>query len=763
MRGNDVVKRTVRESVRGLVEFILKSGSIDSRFSTSKRAVEGIRAHQKLQKSNENLYEKYDKEVYLSEEFDFENFILKLDGRADGIIYEDEKIIIEEIKSTYIPFLEITDENEVHWAQAKVYGYIYLLQNNLNNIDIQLSYYQLECDEVKSFRREYTFEALEKFFNDLMHKYEKYIILQSSHKDSRNDSIKKIDFPFNKYREGQLKMAKAVYGTIKEGKELFVQAPTGTGKTISTLFPAIKAIGEGCIEKIFYLTAKTINKQVAEDTFNILRNKGLNFRSITITAKQKICLNDKVSCNPDECKYAVDYYDKSKDAIYELLKEDRNIDRELILEISKKYNICPFELSLELINWCDGIICDYNYIFDKRVGLKGIVDEVGDEIAVLIDEGHNLVDRGRNMYSASLNKEKILNLRRNLKSKSNSLYKIINKINSYFINLRKECESIEKNNYYQKEAPKDLYKILRIFMNESEDELVKLKDEPYYDELLEVYFDINSFLSISEEYDENYVTYIEKGGKDISINLFCVNPAEKIKNIIKKLKGTIIFSATLSPIEYYIDLLGGDDESYRLRLKSPFDSNKFIVKRLPINTRFRFRELTVKDIEKEVRNFLSNIKGNSMIFFPSYEYLDMFLNNIEDDFDGYELLIQKREMNEVDKEEFIKAFRNKKNIVGLVVLGGAFSEGIDLPGDMLVGAIVVGVGYPKISTEREIIREYFNEKGYDYSYIYPGINKVFQAVGRVIRTEDDEGSALLIDDRYFTKKYDRLLPTEWKI
>ena len=757
------MKRTVRESVRGLVEFILKTGSIDNRFSISKRAIEGIKAHQKLQKSNKTLYKRYDKEVYLSEEFNFENFTLKLDGRADGIIYDNEDIIIEEIKSTYKPFLEINDRNELHWAQAKVYGYMYLLKNNLMSIYIQLSYYQLESDEVKSFKRQYTFSELENFFNDLINKYEKYIKLQSNHKYSRNKSIKELNFPFVKYRDGQLKMAKAVYGTIKEGKELFVQAPTGIGKTISTIFPAIKAIGEGHIEKIFYLTAKTVNKKVAEDTFNILRNKGLNFRSITITAKQKICLNDKISCNPDECKYAIDYYDKSRNAIYELLKEERNINRDLILEISNKYGICPFELSLELINWCDGIICDYNYIFDKRVGLKGVIDDIGNEISVLVDEGHNLVDRARSMYSASLNKEKFLKLRRNLKNKSKKLYKTVNKVNSYFIDLRKECESIEKNSYHQKEAPKDLYKILRSFMNQSEDELIKLKDEPYYDELLEVYFDINSFLSISEEYDKNYVTYIEKNGQNISINLFCVNPSEKIKSIIKKLNGTIIFSATLSPIEYYIDLLGGSDESYRLRLKSPFDSKKFNVRRCSINTRFKFRESTIQHIKKEISYFLSNNKGNSMIFFPSYEYLELFMRNSKYDFNGYNLLIQKREMDEIDKENFISEFRNKQNIVGLFVLGGVFSEGIDLPGDMLIGVIIVGVGYPKISMEREIIKEYFNEKGYDYSYIYPGINKVFQAVGRVIRTEDDEGSALLIDDRYFNKKYDRLLPSDWNL
>lgn len=756
-------KEIIRESVRGLVEFILKSGSIDSRFSTSKRAVEGIRAHQKLQKSNEEIFDKYEREVYLGNEFELEDFILKIDGRADGIIYEESSIIIEEIKSTYRPLLEIDDSNELHWAQAKVYGYIYSIQNKLESIEIQLSYYQLESNEVKSFRRNYTIKELDTFVNEIIKKYEKYVVLSVNHRESRNDSIKQLEFPFESYREGQLKLARAVYGTMRDGKLLFAQAPTGIGKTISTLFPSIKAMGEGIKEKVFYLTAKTVNSQVAENTLNILREEGLRFRSITLTAKQKVCLNDKVSCNPDECKYAVDYYDKSKDVIYDLLKECGNIDRELILKLAKGNEICPFELSLDMINWCDGVICDYNYIFDKRVGLKRVVEDMGDEIALLIDEGHNLVDRGRSMYSATLNKSKFLEMRRELKGKVPNLYKVVNKINSYFVSIRRECESREVNSYYEKEGPKELYRYLRSFISESEDLLIKLKGEPYYDELLDLYFDINKFVGVSEYYGDEYVTYVENDNNEVRITLFCINPADKIKAVTDKIKGTVIFSATLSPIDYYIELLGGNEDSYRLRLRSPFDSSKFEANVHPANTRFKFRERTIKDIENKIREFLQERKGNSLIFFPSYDYLEMFINSINGEFEGYKMLVQEREMNEEDKENFISKFRENNNIVGLAVLGGIFSEGIDLPGDMLIGTVIVGVGYPKISIEREIIKDYFENKGYDYSYIYPGINKVLQAVGRVIRTEEDEGKALLVDDRYLTQKYKSLLPKEWNI
>lgn len=746
-------KYIVKESVRGLVEFVLKSGSIDNRFSTSKRAIEGIRAHQKLQKSNEEIFSKYEKEVYLSEEIELEDFLLKIEGRADGIIYEDDIVLIEEIKSTYRPLLEIDDKNELHWAQAKVYAYIYAVQNNKDKMSIQLSYYQLESDEVKSFRREYTFIELKEFLFGVINKYEKYVTMLVKHKDARNKSIKKLEFPFPKYREGQLKFARAVYGTLRDGKILFAEAPTGIGKTVSTLFPSIKAVGEGIKEKIFYLTAKTVNSTVAENTFDILREKGLVFRTLTLTAKQKVCLNDKVSCNPDECIYAKDYYDKSKNAIFDLLKLEGNINREIIIEKAKSENICPFELSLDMINWCDGIICDYNYIFDKRVGLKGIVEDMGDELALLIDEGHNLVDRGRNMYSASLNKSVFLDLRRELKGKIPNLYKIVNSINSYFVKLRRECESREVDNYYEKEAPKELYKYLRRFIAESEELLVKLKNESFYETMLETYFDINKFLGISEYYGDEYVTYVYTNKNEVNITLFCIDPSDKIKSVTDRVKGTIIFSATISPLDYYMELLGGNEDSYRLRLDTPFDKEKLKKEIYPANTRFKARKRTIYDIEEKIRAFIKEKVGNYLIFFPSYEYLELFKDNLKDDLKEYEIIIQNKDMTEEDREEFINNFREKRNVIGVCVLGGIFSEGIDLPGDMLIGAVIVGVGYPKISIEREIIKDYFNEKGYDYSYIYPGINKVLQAAGRVIRTELDEGRVLFIDDRYLSGKY----------
>ncbi len=344
------------------------------------------------------------------------------------------------------------------------------------------------------------------------------------------------------------------------------------------------------------------------------------------------------------------------------------------------------------------------------------------------------------------------------------MYKILGNINNCFIDLRHECEDEGKKSIYFKEEPDKLYKQLRRFLVDSEELLNKIQGESFYDDYMNVYFEINKFLSISELYSEEYVTYIENQKKDLIVTLFCVDPSQKLKDIIKKIAGTIIFSATISPIDYYLDLLGGDKESYRLRLESPFNKDNLKVYVAPINTRFTKRKITLGDLINKVVGFVNEKVGNYMVFFPSYEYLELALENIDmETLKDFNVLIQDREMQEEERALFLGEFKEKRNVIGFAVLGGVFSEGIDLPGESLIGAVIVGVGYPKISMEREIIKDYYKEKGYDYSYIYPGINKVLQAVGRVIRTEEDKGRALLIDDRYLTRKYKSLLPDGWQI
>ena len=757
-------KIIIKESVRGIIEYVLKTGSIDDRYMGSSRALEGTMAHQKLQSSNEKIYSNYQKEVKLQEAFEIDNVTLIVDGRADGIIIEDNDVYIEEIKSTMKSLILIDEDyNELHWAQAKFYAYIYSIQNEIEIINIRLSYFNIETEEVKSFNKSFHRKDLEKFVLSIIYEYKKWVILKSNLLGERNESIKKLKFPFSTYRKGQKELAVTCFNTIKEKAVLFAQAPTGIGKTISTMFPAVKSLGEDRGERVVYLTAKTITRTVAEEAVNRLKDNGLICRNITLTAKEKICFKDKSSCNPENCEYALNYYDKVNDVIFEMLKEENNFTREKIEEYARKEKLCPFELALDLSLWCDLIICDYNYAFDPRARLKRFFEEDVNKNILLVDEGHNLVDRARNMFSAEIYKEKILKASKLVKGKAPNLYKALNSINKYLIEVRKEVQESEGTSIYKKDEYKDLYKLLRIFLKECDEYLIKATNTQGYDEIKDLYFDIRAFISISELYSKEYVTLVEINKNDVKVKLFCVNPSKNLSKIVQGSYSTTIFSATLTPINYYIDLLGGDDKSYRMKLPSPFKKENLKIYGYPLNMRFKQRENNIDNVCNLIHRFKNEEVGNYMVFLPSYLYLNQIYSRYIELFGEDNTICQGEVLTESEREEFLNNFKEDTNILAFCVIGGVFSEGIDLPGRRLIGSIIVGVGFPKISNEGDIIRSYYEDKGFDYAYIYPGINKVMQAAGRVIRTETDKGRILLIDDRYYTLKYRSLLPKEWEL
>jgi DNA excision repair protein ERCC-2 len=753
-------KIAIKESVRNLVEFCLKKGDIDNRFSGSTRAVDGVRAHQKLQDNSKVVYKDYEKEVYLTYEFEMDYSIIIIEGRADGIIRQEDKTIIEEIKSTYKSFNYIDDTNELHWAQAKVYALIYSKRYNIDEIYIRLSYVQLETNEIKSFEKKFNINELEKFVLKILIEYEKVSILTYEQKNVRNESIRLLKFPFKEYREGQRKLISISYQTIKEKEILFSQAPTGIGKTISTIFPSVKALGEGIGDRIIYLTAKTINRKVCEDTFEQLRQGGLKFRSIVITAKEKICLNETFVCNPEACMYARRYYEKVKAVIFYILENEERISLEILQKYAGIYEVCPFELSLDLSLYCDGIIGDYNYIFDPRASLGRVLESKGN--IVLIDEAHNLIDRSRNMYSAMLCKSQILKCKKLTKGKLNKVYSILGKINNYFIDLRYECDNKEQDWFYDEESPKELNKYLQLYLRESEEILVRGNKFEGYQEILQLYFDINAFTSVLQLYDENYKTCIEKEAQEVRLMLYCVDPSKNLKEYLTKCYSAIFFSATMSPIKYYISMLGGNDKTYRLKLQSPFKKDNLKVYVSAINIRYTHRQKTLSTVRSKILKFVKEEMGNYIVFSPSYAYMDLLYDEIiKSEVNDFQIIKQKANMSEEEKNAFLGEFKIKNNLLMFCVLGGMFSEGIDLPGEQLIGSIIIGVGYPMIDMRNEIIKDFYGENGYDYAYVFPGINKVQQAAGRVIRTETDAGRILLVDDRYTTSKYKMLLPNEW--
>ncbi|MGL5150174.1 MAG: ATP-dependent DNA helicase [Clostridium sp.] len=758
-----VNNKLIKVSVRDLIEFVFKRGSIDDRFISKSRALEGTYAHKKLQKSNEEMYNNYQKEVYLKYDFSEINIPIVVEGRADGIIIEGDNIYIEEIKST-MKQLHYIDENfnELHWAQVKIYSYIYMVNNNLNNIKLLLSYFQLESEEVKSFEKNFSVKEAKEFVLYNLRAYLKYIFKREEYLKVRNDSITKLEFPFKSYRKGQRELAVAWYNTIKENESIYIQAPTGIGKTISTIFPSIKALQNDMGEKIFYLTAKTISRVVAEDGIRLLKDNGLFINSITITSKEKSCINSTFSCNPDECKYARGYYDKINDIIYRWMSKGIEFSQEIIKKISIEEEVCPFELALDLSWWCDIVICDYNYAFDSRVKLARYFEDKLSENILLVDEAHNLIDRGREMYSASLEKSVIHNIAKKIKGKQIKLYKSLTAINKFMITIRHEAEELEAKRFYKKEEYKELYKLLRNFIIICDEYLQAARNDVEYETIKELYFDIRKFLNAVELYDENsYVTLIECTNSDVKVKLFCINPSKNIGSIINGSYAAVLFSATLSPIKYYIDLLGGDDTSYRLTLMTPFDPKNLDVSIIPINMRYSYRNKNSNKVVAEIHKKITSKQGNYIVFAPSFEYMKNIFDIYLDTYGDLNLICQKEEMKEEERVDFLSNFHKDEPILAFCVIGGLFSEGIDLPGEKLIGALIIGVGLPMISYERDIIKEFFGELGFDYAYIYPGINKVMQAAGRVIRTESDVGSVLLIDDRYLTTKYKGLLPKEW--
>lgn len=756
----------IRISVRSLVEFILREGDIDNRVSGSMEKdamLLGGKIHRKIQS---RMGTNYTAEVPLKIQMPCDGFVLQIEGRADGVLKDDGKVLIDEIKGILRSLEHLEAPVPVHLAQAKCYAYIYAVQNSLKCIDVQMTYCQMETEEIRRFCQEFEFQELQTWFQDLVTQYEKWAKFEIEWRNVRNDSIRQIEFPFP-YREGQRDLVVSVYRTILRKKKLFIQAPTGVGKTMATVFPAVRAMGEGLGEKIFYLTAKTITRTVAEQAFSLLKEKGLLYKTITLTAKEKICFCEEAECNPDACPYAKGHFDRVNDAVFDLITHSGDWSREVLEEQAKKYMVCPFEMSLDVSNWADAVICDYNYVFDPQAHIKRFFSESGKgEYLFLIDEAHNLVERGREMYSASLYKEDLLEVRKLVKAEDPKLAKGLSECNQQFLELKRECE------HYQilKSVSHIALKLMNV-LSKLEDYLEECKDAEKKKRVLDFYFAVRSFLNIHDIMDENYVIFSEmmEDGR-FQIKLFCVNPAVNLQNYLEQGNSTIFFSATLLPVHYYKKLLSVEKDDYAVYAHSSFpQENKFLFIGTDVSTRYTRRgESTYQRFARYIAVMAEQKKGNYMAFFPSYRFLEevhtCFLECVDHEVDS---ICQVSYMDEEQREEFLEEFEQEreKSLVAFCVMGGIFSEGIDLTDDKLIGAVIAGTGLPQVCTEREILKQYFNAAdmdGFDYAYLYPGMNKVLQSAGRVIRTESDRGVILLLDDRFRAMRYREVFPREWQ-
>ncbi|MGX7203737.1 helicase C-terminal domain-containing protein [Enterococcus pingfangensis] len=750
-------------AIRELVEFILRSGSLDEGKNSNHTPQEGARIHRKLQKE---AGPDYQKEVWLKKPLEIAETAVQIEGRADGIYREGDQVFVDEIKTSETPFEELEAGTiNLYFYQAMVYAYIYSEQEELTEISTRLTYFQTTEEKITRQIRVFTFAELTDFFNDLIKRYESWLVFQIRWRKTRNQSLKSLAFPFETYRAGQRELAAAVYKTIHAQQKLFVEAPTGTGKTMSTLFPAFKAMGEELGERIFYLTAKTITRQVAEETVTKLEKKGVRVKSVTITAKDKICFMSERNCTPEHCPFAKGYYDRINDGLWDMLNNEDHYTRPVIEHYARKHELCPFELSLDISRFCDVLIGDYNYLFDPTVYLRRFFDEENKTNLVLVDEAHNLVNRSKEMYSASISRETIAKIQKDLDKSFKKLKKAFNKVDNEFELIVQALDG--EACHQQQAAPESLINSLFKLQEQIKEWLAEHPDHSLQEKMLPVYFEILRFTRMSEYYDDHYRTTVEQKRYDLIVKEYCIDPSWFLEQTMEKVGSSILFSASFSPLDYYQEVLGGGDDSLSYRLPNPFPiENRLVMVDASIQTTYQQRTQSIPKIAASIEALVKTKTGNYFVFFPSFQYLDQVADYFHEVYPEYAIQIQGTKLSEEEREEFLAAFNDQptKTLIGFCVLGGIFSEGIDLVGERLIGTVVVGVGLPQVNHEQELIKEYYDEKknqGFSYAYQLPGMNKIIQAAGRVIRTMTDRGILLLLDQRYTNQHYQKLLPSSW--
>ena len=773
----------VRLSVRQLVEFMCRSGDIDVRETTGildvSRMQLGAKIHRRLQKEAGGLYTpevpvKLERQLVCApggaDGGSGRSYTLILEGRADGVIQDVDGFMVDEIKTVSRDVLKMEEPEAVHLAQAKVYAAILSKQEELDTIRVQMTYVEPDTMHIKRFQSAYTNQELTGWLEDLLARFKEWTDFGIRQRDMRQASIQGLPFPYP-YREGQRGLVICVYRSIEAGKRLFIQAPTGTGKTLAAVYPAVQSVGQGQAERIFYLTAKTITRTVAEEAFSLLRCEGLHFRTVNLTAKEKICPQDDKTCSPETCPFAAGHFDRINEALLDLLEHEENITRPVLLSYAQKHNVCPYELSMEAADWADGIIGDYNYGFDPEAALARFFSEAAGSSTFLIDEAHNLVERARGMYSAEISKEEVLAMRRILKNLPGSARAVraLGAVNSRLLVMGKEAEaSEEKISRADKEPAAEFSDLVLELDGALLSYLNHHRKFEKRDDVLQFFFAVHHFTGMAPDFETGYLLYTAKGEAGTIFHAFCVDPSSQLIRRMNAARATILFSATLLPVQYFKEMLTGQPGDDAVYAHSVFPSeSRHVFLAQDVSSLYRERSpQTYGRIAGYIRETVRAKAGHYMVYFPSYAFLSAVADEYTRLYPEDTLLLQDRSMSETDREEFLSSFRHPdgRTRIGFCVMGGAFAEGIDLKQESLIGAIIVGTGLPGISMENELLRRYFDEQGRDgfgYAYTYPGMNNVLQAAGRVIRTVHDKGVIVLLDRRFLTGRYRALFPREW--
>ena len=779
-RDNCSVELTVDE----LCAVALRSGDIGGYNSyDTGRSVKGTELVRALQAEADGYY---NPDIVLHNTSCVGGIFFSVDCKADGIIRQSDGGVAVDAVRCVKGYEFSMPPRDTLIARLRCFAHFLCVRDGLESVRGRITYYNVDNKKTRYFNYRLDASMLREYYLELLEKIKVRAKILIDREEQGKPSAANALFPYPELREGQEIMIRESYLAIKHSKRIFIEAPTGTGKTMSSLYPAIRALGDGYIDKIFYLTAKASTRREAYLAAAKLFEAGVKLRTVVITAKDQMCTcsgarisgSGRNPCNPMDCPRARGYYDRVGEAVDELLLSKNGYPRSLISEVAKKYSICPYELSLDLSEYCDIIICDYNYAFDPQVYFRRYFSEEGrgEKYAFLIDEAHNLADRARDMYSSALKRSELYALRDvlgavndELKSAAESLIMCMNRLKKLCRDdLTKDTEGNEQG-FYISHAPLDGFnRELDLFRKKCDGWLKKNRDHPASGDINDLLSDVRKYLSICEFFDNGFLCYVQLLGGDMTVKLYCLDPSPTMNALLGRTSSSILFSATLTPPEYFCDVLGGRKDTESVSLPSPFDPDNFCVAVVDhLSMRAEDRKKNYARFATVIAATVSPKHGNYIAYFPSYECLEGVLEVFRRKYPRVEVVVQSKGMGVNEREGFLSAFKDDTGHlrVGFCVLGGAFSEGVDLPGSRLIGSIIFGVGIPALSNERNIIMEYFDNtvgEGYDYAYTYPGMNRVLQAVGRVIRREGDRGVAVLVDDRYTEPKYRALFPKHWE-
>lgn len=757
---NPAAKKIKSVAIKTLVEFAAKTGSLDRRFTPAPTGLEGIEGHKKVTSTRP---EGYQTEVSLS--ITYGNITFR--GRADG--YDPDAHCIDEIKTFYGDVDRIPENHRaLHWAQARCYGWMYCAQHGCDEINLALIYFELATETEYLFDENWQASELQDYFEQLAEKYCAWQAQLNHRQQQLHQWLAQLQFPYGEMHASQRVMAEAVYKAAATGRVVLAEAPTGTGKTLAALFPALKSIPRTPVDKIFYLTAKTTGKQLALENVQLIASDATApLRTLELTAQEKSCLEPDKKCRGDSCPYARDFYNKleaARPAAFAI----PILNKHTLNQLAAQFEICPFYLSMEMSRWVDIVVADVNYYFDGTPLLLGLTNEFEWNPYLLVDESHNLIDRARSMYTAELNRADLLSAKKNSPA---AIKKSLEKINKAWSAVVKTLPEFTAELEHLSILPEKLGHTLVDFTNTYTEFLQQNPEHPIQETIAQdFFFAALNYQRIAELFDEDFCIDLQAPGSKADIlTLRNLIPARQLYARLNFAHCACFFSATLHPAYYYQALLGLPDDTVHIQVPSPFAATQLTVKiAANISTRYKDRHAAVDPLCHIIRQQLSERPGNALVFFSSYEFLQQtetqlrrYLAN-----EDIQLVVQSRRMSETDREAFIAQFNQQNNLLGLAVLGGAFSEGVDLAGDALKGAFIATLGLPQVNPINEHLRNIMQVKfgqGYDFTYTYPGVQKVIQAAGRVIRKTSDSGYLWLLDQRFGEMQVKSLLPEWWEI